>query len=246
MESSNIPAKFPIPWAYSAGGAYIRAIPTASQIGIQSGAASLTDGFPPVNSLPVQSGGTPPFMQDHNGILKAITLWNQWQQAGGPIFYDSAFSSAIGGYPSGTLLLSAAGGALYWYNNVENNTTDPDTGGAGWTVFPPLPKSAVLNPIGGRYNADGTIENWYFLDFGADEPEALYGPYNWAIPFPTAVLNIQVSTLTSNNTGNAAASDNMMQISRFHEPTTTQFWLWNNLIAGTNAARGFYVRAVGY
>src|SRR5580693_6790303 len=135
MLASGIPAKFPIPWAYGAGGAYIRSIPEASQIGVQAGAASLTDGFPPVTFLPLGSGGTPPFGQDANGILNQITLWSQWQQAGGPVSYDSAFSSAIGGYPKGALLLAAAGN-YWWLSTADNNTSDPDTGGSNWTYVP--------------------------------------------------------------------------------------------------------------
>ena len=61
MLASAIPIKFPIPFGNSAGGGYIRPIPQASQIGIANGAASLTDGFPPLNFLPLGSGGVPPF-----------------------------------------------------------------------------------------------------------------------------------------------------------------------------------------
>ncbi|KAA1174648.1 hypothetical protein FP026_29625, partial [Rhizobium tropici] len=74
MKASDIPVKFPIPFAASAGGGYIRAIPQASQIGITNGAASLTDGFPPLTFLPVGAGGTPPWGQDFNGILNEITV----------------------------------------------------------------------------------------------------------------------------------------------------------------------------
>lgn len=131
MQDTDIPAKFPIPWASAAGGAYRRAIPTASQIGIQNGAASLTDGFPPLNFLPVASGGVPPFGADVNGILQQITQWNRWQQAGGPIYRDSTYSTAIGGYPRGSLLTSTQGDRL-WLSTTQNNTTDPNAGGAGW------------------------------------------------------------------------------------------------------------------
>jgi len=61
MLSTSIPPKFPIPFANAAGPSFIRPIPTASQIGIQDGAASLTDGFPPDCFTPVVAGGTPPF-----------------------------------------------------------------------------------------------------------------------------------------------------------------------------------------
>ena len=135
MLASAIPTKFSIPFANGAGGGYIRTIPTASQIGITNGAASLTDGFPPVTFLPVGAGGTPPFGQDFNGLLNQISAWNQWQGAGGPVKYDATFSAAIGGYPAGATIQSAVTFALVWVSLVDNNTSNPDTGGANWASF---------------------------------------------------------------------------------------------------------------
>jgi hypothetical protein len=132
VQDSQVPSKFPIPWGSSAGGAYIRPIPTASQIGIQAGAASLTDGFPPLCLTPEAESGVPPFGQDMNGILKQITQWSQWQQAGGPLFYDSVFSAAIGGYPSGAVVASAVLPGLLWVSTADNNASNPETGGANW------------------------------------------------------------------------------------------------------------------
>lgn len=135
MLAANVPANFPIPFANSAGVGYVRTIPTASQIGITPGAASLTDGFPPLNFLDPTAGGIPPFGQDFNGILKQVTAWSQWQQAGNNFpLYNAAFSAAIGGYPAGAVLMQASHGGL-WLSGVDNNTSDPDTGGANWTSF---------------------------------------------------------------------------------------------------------------
>ena len=131
MQSSQIPSKFQIPFANGAGSGYIRQIPVASQISVTPGAASLTDGFPPLTFIPEGSGGIPPFGQDMNGILKEITAWIQWGNAGAPVIYDATFSAAIGGYPKGTILTSAAGGS-WWLSTAENNLSNPDTGGAGW------------------------------------------------------------------------------------------------------------------
>lgn len=134
MQSSDIPAKFNIPFADAAGPGFIRPIPQASQIGTQPGAASLTDGFPPANFSPVGAGGIPPFGQDFNGLFKQITLWNQWQSAGGHVIYDATFAASIGGYPKGAILIST-GRIFFWRNLVENNTSNPDAGGAGWIAF---------------------------------------------------------------------------------------------------------------
>lgn len=135
MLASAIPTKFQLAFASSAGGSFIRPIPQASQIGIQAGAASLTDGFPPSTFSPIAAGGTPPFGQDFNGLLNQITLWNQWQAAGGPLVYDGTFSSAIGGYPRGAMLQSAVSIGLFFISLVDGNTTNPDSGGTNWIVL---------------------------------------------------------------------------------------------------------------
>ena len=132
MQASNVPTKFQKVWGANAGSGYIRTVPVASQIGITNGAASFTDGFPPSTFSPVAAGGVPPFGQDVNGILNATTSWDQWFQMGGPIKYDSAFQTEIGGYPNGALISSATTVGTFWLAIVDNNLTNPDTGGAGW------------------------------------------------------------------------------------------------------------------
>jgi hypothetical protein len=127
VQSNQVPAKFPIPWGNSAGAGFIRSIPTPSQIGTQDGAASLTDGFPPKTMTPIGVGGAAPFGQDMNGILRQLSQWCRWVSAGGPIFFDSAFATAIGGYPLGAVVL-ATGASHLWMSTIENNTTDPDAG----------------------------------------------------------------------------------------------------------------------
>ena len=136
MKSSDLPTlKFPIVWGANAGPGYIRDIPVDSQIGIQDGAASLSDGYPPLTMTPVGAGGVWPFGQDTNGILKEITSWLQWYQAGAPVSYDSSFSSTIGGYPKGAILQVSGSPGWYWLSTVNDNTSDPDTGGANWQLF---------------------------------------------------------------------------------------------------------------
>lgn len=139
MSQSAIPPKFPIPWGNSAGSAYIRSIPQSSQIGVQNGAASLTDGFPPLTFVPSIAGGVPPFGQDFNGFNKQVSQWAQWQSAGGPVFYDSGFSASIGGYPKGAMLQSSVLVGRIWFSTADNNSTNPDdqTGGAAnWIALP--------------------------------------------------------------------------------------------------------------
>lgn len=131
MNSGDIPAKFPVPFADSAGGAYIRAIPTAPA---GAGEANLEEGFPPATFTPLSGGGVPPAGADFNGLFNQITAWNRWQAAGGPIYWDSAYATAIGGYPAGALLNSTTAGN-FWYNLVNGNSTNPDAGGAGWQAL---------------------------------------------------------------------------------------------------------------
>lgn len=153
LDQASIPSKFPIPWGNSAGSAYIRNIPQASQIGITNCAASLTDGFPPLTFVPASAGGCPPFGQDMNGILRQATQWLRWQGAGAPVPYDSSFSSSIGGYPKGTILAKAATVGCWWLSLIDNNASNPDTGGANWLGYclsgPSQRNSAYSTAIGG-------------------------------------------------------------------------------------------------
>ncbi|MDP4023716.1 hypothetical protein Q8W71_13855 [Methylobacterium sp. NEAU 140] len=146
MQASQLPAKLTIPFANAAGAGFIRSVPTASQIGINSGAASYTDGFPPVCFSPVGSGGIPPAGQDFNGVLNAITAWTRWQAAGGTVPFDSAFALAVGGYPKGAIVQSTASGVL-WLNTADGNSTDPDGGGAANWVRIASTTTGRLNTI---------------------------------------------------------------------------------------------------
>ena len=128
MLASAIPAKFDIPFAQSAGDGFVDTVPLTTST---PGRASLTLGFPPLNFQPLGSGGIPPFGEDMNGILNQISAWSQWVNAGAPVIYDAAFSTAIGGYPNGAYIYSVSGGA-WWLSTVDNNSSDPETGGANW------------------------------------------------------------------------------------------------------------------
>lgn len=134
MLVAAIPSKVTLPFANSAGPSFKRQVPNASQIGIQPGAASFTDGFPPQCFDPVGAGGTPPWGADFNGLLNQMSAWTRWQAAGGPVPYDGTFSTDIGGYPKGAVVKALAEG-YYWYSTTDENVTDPEAGGAGWWSF---------------------------------------------------------------------------------------------------------------
>lgn len=157
MNRADLPTAFPVIWARDAVAPYIRPIPVASQIGITDGAASLTDGFVPLNMTPVAAGGVPPFGQDTNGILQMLSAWAQWLNAGGPVPWDAAFSADIGGYPQGAIVASATVIGRQWLSLVDGNVTNPDTGGAGWLTYP-VSGFAVLTVSGNFVVPDGVTK----------------------------------------------------------------------------------------
>lgn len=131
MNLAGAPTKIPEPWAVSAAPGNVLPVPL-NDPGDGLGKPSFQLGYPPVNFIAVGAGGIPPWGQYTNGIFNQLSAGLQWSQAGGPSYYDSGFSAAIGGYPSGAAVPAAGTQGLWWYSTADNNTTDPDTGGAGW------------------------------------------------------------------------------------------------------------------
>lgn len=127
------PNKLTLPFA-SSGNKNV--IPLASQIGITGGAASYTDGFPPLTMTPVSAGGIPPSGKDMNGIIYTISDIVCWLNAGGGFEYDSVFANDtnIDGYSLGAKV-KRTDGLGYWLNTIAGNKVDPETSGAvaaGW------------------------------------------------------------------------------------------------------------------
>lgn len=98
--------------------------------------ASFNLGFPPLTMLPVVAGGKPMLGPDMNGILFMLSSHAVYQQTGQPYRWSADVVAALapGGYAVGTLLGSVDGLTL-WYNIVNNNTSNPDAGGAGWVAM---------------------------------------------------------------------------------------------------------------
>ena len=130
MLLANAPTKFTLPFAVSGTK---NVIPVPSQIGITAGAASLTDGFPPLTRTPLAGGGVPPSGADMNGILYEMSNVVRWANAGAGYIWDTTFANDtdVGGYPKGARVLRTDG-VGYWINTTDSNTTDPEAGGAGW------------------------------------------------------------------------------------------------------------------
>lgn len=93
--------------------------------------ASYDQGFPPITMILKSAGGLPPKGQDMNQILYELSALSRWFSAGAQNAYDATFSAAIGGYPMGAMILGNDGTTRYM-STVDSNTTNPNTGGAGW------------------------------------------------------------------------------------------------------------------
>lgn len=171
MQQSSQPTKIQVPFASSG---QKNTIPVPSQASTTPGAASFADGFPSLTMQSLASGGVPPSGKDFNGILNMITGIQQWQCGGGQFTYDSAWSSANGGYPKGALLVSADG-TTEWLCVVDGNTTNPDA-------------------------TDGTAANW--VSIGASGVAAITGLTNANVTLTPAQYGKRIITLAGTLTGN--------------------------------------------
>lgn len=127
MSTITEPLKFTVPFAETG---LKNAIPATANN--TTGKAGFDKGFPERTMLPKASGGIPPSGMDFNGILFDVTAAIRYMQAGGKPTFDAGFAAAIGGYPSGAVLIGDDGVSVF-QNAVAGNETDPNSGGAGWT-----------------------------------------------------------------------------------------------------------------
>jgi hypothetical protein len=143
MKASDIPTKFPIPFANSADPSLIETIPVASQIGITPGRASLTTGFVPLNFDPPSAGGVPPLGKDFNGLHFQETAWLRWVCGGGTVPYDAGFQTGIGGYFTGATV--TVNGVLLM-STIDDNMNDPTTAPAtGWVPLTAAKPARYIN-----------------------------------------------------------------------------------------------------
>lgn len=130
MQASDLPGWFAKKFAEDATGTYVRTVPATT---VDPAAASFALGFPPQTFTDEGAGGTPPDGRDVNGILNFLSAWAQWVGLGGPVPYRASISSA-GGYPVGARVQSVTTPPRIWLCTVDNNVTNPDSGGAGWVA----------------------------------------------------------------------------------------------------------------
>jgi hypothetical protein len=128
--------------------------PSASQIGVVNGAASLNDGFVPLNFTPIAGGGVAPFGEDMNGILYLLSAHLAALNAGQLYVFSAVLSAAMTGYGLGARLQQTADSSAIWINKTANNTTNPDTaaplGSTGWISSKPL--NVAVAPAAGTFN----------------------------------------------------------------------------------------------
>lgn len=235
MNQSDLPDRFPIPFASGATGSTIRTLPTNHQPATATDApASLEDGFPIECFTPEASGGVPPNGKDLNAILKLLSEQAQWNQAGGPALYNAAFSAAIGGYPKGARLASSVTAGAEWLNLVDGNTTNPDgVGAANWARVGVA--EAQLAASGFERRASGVLEMWGQVSIGRDSTATV----SFASLFPgltiTAIFNVQVSWVDS-----TIGSGSPMGSSGISSPSAGGFTIYND-----GDARVHHWRALG-
>lgn len=111
-------------------------------------AASISGGYPPIVMTSELAGGKPPLGQDENGFLFLISSHTFFTQCGQLYQFSAPLAAAITGYALGAIL-GMADGTGAWLNVVDGNTTNPDTGGAGWVPGYAYGNSAVTGLTGG-------------------------------------------------------------------------------------------------
>lgn len=144
MQNSSQPKLIPTPFADNGAK---QNIPNDSQIGIAAGRASYVDGFPPLTRTPLAAGGVPPFGTDFNGVLNDITAAIRWSQSGAGYPFNSAFNTAISGYPKGARIPNSTLDG-YWLNTIDGNTANPEATGSAITGWVPAESYGVTSISG--------------------------------------------------------------------------------------------------
>lgn len=126
MNRADAPAKQAVP--FGVNGQREALLPTTPA---GDNTASYDAGFPPVTMILKAAGGLPPKGQDMNQILYELSALARWLSAGAINSYDATFSTAIGGYPKGAVVIGTDGITRY-ISTVDSNVTNPNTSGAGW------------------------------------------------------------------------------------------------------------------
>ena len=139
MKSTDAPGKQAVP--FGANGPR-EAITATTPSG--SNQASYDQGFPPITMTLKNAGGLPPKGQDMNQILFEQSSFNRYFSAGGTYTYDQAFSSLIGGYPSGARIPNSTKSG-FWINTIDDNTANPENSSGALTGWVPIDNYGYAN-----------------------------------------------------------------------------------------------------
>jgi hypothetical protein len=143
MILANAPAPVPLPWASSAPGTLVTSIAVTSSVGGTT--PSWQQGWTSPFELPGGSGGVPPSIQVENTLTQFLSAGLQYEQMGGGTFFNSTLSTNMGGYPQGAVVQSASTVGLFWLNQVDNNSNNPDVNSTGWTPIGAVSRSTNSN-----------------------------------------------------------------------------------------------------
>ena len=164
MKATDIPSKIDTPFAASAGGSYKRVIPDTTAT---AGAASWTDGFPPVCFEQIALGGVPPSGADFNGVLNMISALSRWFISGAPVLYDATFQAAIGGYPQGAIVQHASSEEQLWVSTADDNTNALSAGGGtswsklvDWLGITTAYTAAIADALATPASVPGAAKAW--------------------------------------------------------------------------------------
>lgn len=144
-------------------------IPYESQAGILVGAASYEDGFPLATMVdPETEGGIPPFGQEVNGILNAITAHTAWVAGGLRYQFNGSLPALRGGYSQGAKVLSATDPHEYFESLTDNNINNPNIVPANWIGMCPVGAASTdyqtNAPIAGTHPDFAVAAGVAFLD----------------------------------------------------------------------------------
>ncbi|WP_420488904.1 gp53-like domain-containing protein [Phytobacter diazotrophicus] len=126
MNRTDAPKKQPVPFAINGPREDLLSTTPAG-----SNQASYDVGFPAITMLLKSAGGLPPKGQDMNQILYELCSIGRWFSAGALNSFDAAFSTSIGGYPKGAVLISDNSSKIF-VSTTDGNTNNPNSVTTGW------------------------------------------------------------------------------------------------------------------
>lgn len=126
------------PFGAEATAGTINVIPDERPSGSAPQLASWSLGFPLITMTYPGAGGLPPFGQDMNGVLNAISQHTVFLGGGGQYKWSSAYVMAFGGYSLGSIV-QANDGLNSYVSLINNNSDDfnsfPGVIGTSWALY---------------------------------------------------------------------------------------------------------------